>query len=126
MQLPLLTLEIPYCDFERRCGNEFRYILRHMTICNFHYCHSVLAFMSSLVHSSGPICVIAFGIEKVLWVQFSRYISLLKTLWHVLNENLRNTKVRIRLLLYLILYWYFLVNLLIPREYKFAFLVTLS
>ena len=111
-----------YCNFERCRSGEIRYILKHYMYLNC--CLSV--FLLSLIQLSDPICVIAFGIKKALWVLFSWYIFLLlKTLWHVLYQNLGKIKVWVSLLLNLIVYWWFLVNLLIPNEYKFAFLVTL-
>ena len=52
---------LKYCNFERCCGNEIRYILKHYMYLN--YCLS--AFLLSLDQLSNPIFVTTFGIEKV-------------------------------------------------------------
>ena len=115
----VILWHLKYCNFERCCGNEVKYHFKTL------YVIKLLPLSISLVFGS-VVYVIAFGIEKGFWVHFSWYLFLLlKTLLHLLYDNFGKSKVWVSLLLNLILYWRFLVTLLTPHEYKFAFFVTL-
>ena len=78
--------------------------------------------------------VIWSNLSYSLWHRESAVIALFIIIFlkkfrhHVLlyvHENLEKTELWVSLLLNLILYWWFLVNLLIPNTYKFALLVML-
>ena len=91
----------------------------------------LLAFSLSLIFGSVTWSNLSYGPslwhrESAMSALFSIYIVSVKNFRHQvlwIYENLGKTRVWVSLLLNLILYWWFLVNLLIPNTCKFALLV---
>ena len=100
--------------------SEIRYIFKNY----MHLSYCFLSVFSCLWCSrTGQVCVIAFSTDKVLCMPFQGiYISPSRKL---MACNLEKNKVWVSLFLNLIIsYWWFLVNLVMPNVFKFAFIVT--